>query len=247
MNNILAIECATDLCTVALSVNGKIFQRISHETRSNAKLLLPQVSELLSSSSISFKNLSAICVTVGPGSFTGIRIGLSVAQGLAYGSGLPVYTWTTLEVMAAARLLVAEAPGNNESGTKETDKLVITALDARMGEIYWSSFRGDDAHRNVIEQDPPNLTSVENFKQIVRKKQRSGEVIALGSGFKELASEFGNANIQIDADAKPEARSMIDLFALYSKSKTPARDPSLLTPLYLRNEITWKKRERRRQ
>jgi tRNA threonylcarbamoyladenosine biosynthesis protein TsaB len=211
MNNILAIECATDICTVALSVNGQTQQQLSRETRSNAKVLLPMVSELLSSSSLSFENLSAICVTTGPGSFTGIRIGLSVVQGLAYGSGLPVYTWTTLEVMAAAKLLTTKEPQKEKSG-----KTVIAALDARMGEIYWSSYGLHDSQQNVFEanffeQDPPCLCSIANFKQILHEKQRSGSVIGLGSGFNGLAGEMGNDNIHIDADAKPEARSMIDV------------------------------------
>src|SRR5690606_27639178 len=120
-------------------------------------------------------------------------------------------------------VLCDKEPGNKEPGKKDTDKLVISALDARMGEIYWSSYRSDTRQQNVVEQDPPTLSSVESFKQILQKKQQSGAVIALGSGFNELASEIGDVNIQIDAEAKPEARSMIDLFALQSETKTPVR------------------------
>lgn len=237
MNNILAIECATDICTVALSTNGTIHQRKSHESRSNAKLILPMVHDLLASSSIDFGKLSALCVTIGPGSFTGIRIGLSLVQGLSYGSQLPVYTWSTLEVMAAAKLLSNKQPG----------KELVVALDARMGEIYWASYCLDasqqvDSKQAILERDPPGLTSLENFKQIMLEKRQAASVIGLGSGFTELIGEFGESDALIDTEAKPEARTMVDLLMRYPDLKTPVRNPSLLEPLYLRNEITWKKR-----
>jgi len=233
MIKLLAIECATDACTVALINNGKISQKSSLEPRSNARVLLPMVDELLTESSLKLDTLSALSITIGPGSFTGIRIGIAVAQGLAYGARLPILTWNTLEIMAAAHFLKYQ----------QAEKTIIVALDARMGEIYWSSFGWDLDRQILIEHEAPKLSGLADFELMLRASWVQDTCIGLGSGFKEI--DFLNG--KIDKKVLPQAKTMLELYPGYKDLRPLLTDVSELRPLYLRNEITWKKRTRIRQ
>lgn len=237
MNNVLAIECATDTCTVALLAKGTIKQLSSSEARSNARVILPMVDELLARAKLTFPSVSALSVTTGPGSFTGIRIGVSLIQGLAYGGQLPVYSWSSLELMAAAYFLA------NPSVNSGVVKTVVTALDARMNEIYWASYRWDTEKQRLIDVTTPCLSSVEDFASKLQESLVIDDVTGLGSGF-NLIPELSE---KTDVNATPQAKTMLELLPHYLEIKKPLTTHSELSPMYLRNEITWKKRERIRR
>lgn len=233
MNKLLAVECATDACSVALAHNGEITQIVSSEPRSNARVLLPMIDELLVAANLPINEIAALNVTIGPGSFTGIRIGIAIVQGLAYGGRLPVYTWNTLEIIAAAWFLQANQQGRD-------GKKVVVALDARMGEIYHASYSWNVVGAQLQELQAPAIHGAQDFEQLIKVAWSNDTHIGLGSGFATL--DFPGAYIR--QEASPEARTMLQLLPTCVNSKMAVASAADLAPLYLRNEVTWKKRER---
>ena len=124
---LLAIETASEACSVALSVHGETREKFSLAPRGHAELILPWVNGLLAGAGVKIQNLDAIAFSRGPGSFTSLRIGISVAQGLAWGAGLPVVPISSLQATAQAAV-------------REGVVAAIVAMDARMQEVYCGAF-----------------------------------------------------------------------------------------------------------
>ena len=124
MPMILAIDTSNAYCSAALNCRGKIAARRSSEVRQHAAQLLPMIQELLTEQALSIADLDAVAFVSGPGSFTGLRIGAGVAQGLAFAAGLPVLPVSSLAVMAAKALQGSAA------------ERAFVGLLAREGEIY---------------------------------------------------------------------------------------------------------------
>jgi len=124
---LLAVECATNACSAALWLDGKAGpHRFLQMRRGHAETLMPMVREVMDEAACAFSDLDAIAVTTGPGAFTGIRIGLSAARGIALAANLPVIGITTLEAVAAA----------NDHG----DSYLLVALDSKRDDIYVQLF-----------------------------------------------------------------------------------------------------------
>src|SRR5271156_4431975 len=121
---VLALDAATEGCSAALFCDGEVIGRAIEAGRGHAQELLAMVEELLASGQASLSMLDGIAASIGPGAFTGVRISVAVAQGLAFGAGLGVVPVTTLEAMALQVL-------------QRDSRLAIACLDARMGEGYW--------------------------------------------------------------------------------------------------------------
>ena len=126
---ILAIETATDACSAALIIGNEVTERFEIAPRRHATLLLPFVQRLLAEANLAIGELDAIAFGRGPGSFTGLRIAAGMAQGLAFGADLPVVPVSTLAALAQGCVRECTAQG------------VLAALDARMHEVYFGSFR----------------------------------------------------------------------------------------------------------
>lgn len=125
---ILALDAATEACSVALLLDGVVQETFEVAPREHARLLLPMAQELLKQADLALTELDAIAVGRGPGAFTGIRIAMSMAQGLALGSHLPVVPVSTL---AALALRNHRLHGASKS---------LVVQDARMQEVYWAAF-----------------------------------------------------------------------------------------------------------
>lgn len=125
--NILALDTATEACSVALLTDGALIDRHALVPRHHAEHVLPMAETLLAEAGLTRTQLDGIAVGRGPGAFTGVRLAVSVAQGLAFALDLPVVTVSSLAALAM------EAP--------EDDAAVLAVIDARMGEIYAGAFR----------------------------------------------------------------------------------------------------------
>ena len=126
--NLLSIDTATEACSVALSGTGDtILERYQIKPRGHSNLVLTMTEDVLLEAGISRHDLDGIAFDSGPGSFTGIRIGLGVAQGLALALDLPLLGVSSL-------MALAEGSGVNA---------VLPAIDARMGEVYWGRLARD--------------------------------------------------------------------------------------------------------
>ena len=128
MSRILSIDTSNALCSVALSNDGEIFFSASDQPRQHARRILPMISQLLKSQQLRLKDIDAVAVVSGPGSFTGLRIGAGVAQGLAFGAGIPVIGVSALEIIAAK---AHRATGHAD--------LLVSVL-AREDEVYSAAY-----------------------------------------------------------------------------------------------------------
>ncbi|MBU3596563.1 tRNA (adenosine(37)-N6)-threonylcarbamoyltransferase complex dimerization subunit type 1 TsaB [Polynucleobacter sp. 86C-FISCH] len=134
MANILAIDTSSAWCSVALSLEGQAVQ-FRHEavTVGASQLLLPWIESLLSDAKSSLTDLDAIAVGIGPGAFTGVRLGVAAVQGLAVSQNIPVVPVCSLDAIAAQLLESAVFKSSHPQ------RLMI-AIDARMEEVYWASY-----------------------------------------------------------------------------------------------------------
>ncbi len=150
MMRLLAIETATSVHSVALLDEDRVIAEQSYETKGRrGGLLLPAVDEMLRKARVTAKELDAVAVSVGPGSFTGLRVGLATAKGLALGAGAKLVGVSTLEVLAAGY----PAP---ETAT------ICALLDAYRGEVYMALFRKTGAGLERLSDDtvlPPEKTA----------------------------------------------------------------------------------------
>jgi len=128
MTNLLAIDTATDACSLALWLDGNIIQRHSVTPRQHVRLALPLMNELLLEASIHLSQLDGLVLGAGPGSFTGLRIAAGLVQGLAFGLNLPVVPISTLRTMAQGLY--------REAGLEK----VLVTLDAGMGQVYTGEY-----------------------------------------------------------------------------------------------------------
>ena len=135
---VLAIDTATENCSAALLIDGRLSARERLCGRGHAEQILPMADELLAEAGTSLRTLSAIAFGRGPGAFTGVRLAASVAQGLAFGAGLPVVPVSDLRALAQRTL---------DTGAGVTRVLVCT--DARMREVYWGCFERNTQHLAV--------------------------------------------------------------------------------------------------
>lgn len=129
--NLLALDTATEHCSVALLCGDQAFERGVVTPRGHADLILPMVQEVMQEAGLQFADLNALAFGRGPGGFTGVRIAVSVTQGIAYAHDLPVVPVSNLA--AVAQRAASEAAANIDS--------VLVCMDARMGEVYWAVFR----------------------------------------------------------------------------------------------------------
>jgi tRNA threonylcarbamoyladenosine biosynthesis protein TsaB len=185
--------------------------------------------ELMAMGEVSWSMLDGIAASIGPGAFTGVRISVSVAQGLAFGAGLPVIPVTTLEALALQVLQTAP------------DR-AIACLDARMGEVYWGCFAAEAAHGLIAlsasRVSPPDSVTL---------PMQGGEAMrGIGRGFSaypELAARLGVEIDQQGSRALPNAREIARLGALRLASGGGI-DPAQLQPLYLRDKVAMTEAER---
>lgn len=260
MIKLLAFDAATDVCSVALDNGTQRWLRHSDTPRSHAQMLLPYIDELISESQISLNSINAIALTHGPGSFTGIRIALSIAQGLSYASNVPLIPVASLDALAYTFL-----HADNGTVLREGDRLVA-AFDARMNEVYWAAYFYINGQ--LLQIHTPSICGVDDFPKVWRAvlsehahaedlNSEQASVYALGHGWAipTLAEQAHIDGLSLDADVFPSALGVLEfVYAQMNRLSSVESDEerivslscsaSDLEPLYLRNEVTWKKRER---
>ena len=227
--NVLALDTATEACSVALLTDGGVIG-ISHEVgRGHAERILGMVDDILRQAGLTLAELDALAACVGPGSFTGVRIGVSVAQGLSFGAQRPVVPVTSLEALALEAV---------RGGARE----VLACLDARMGEVYWQCFTAD-ARRDLIGLDLPAVAPAE----AVRVPFGAG-FQGIGRGFTaypSLAERLGGMQLTAaDRMALPDARNVARLGRLRLELNEALTDPADLVPLYVRDKVALTESER---
>jgi len=223
MTTILAIETATEACSAALLTDGQLFSRFECLPQGHSGRILAMCDEVLDEAGLTLAGVDAIAFGSGPGSFTGLRIAASVAQGMATGAGCGVIAISTLAALAQST---------------DADR-VFAALDARMGEIYSGFYIRDEQgmmRRSGVERvgKPDDIHAPD-------KQDWTGA----GSGFAAWGDEIVNSGSvaisQILPDSHPEAASVARLArdAFRSGGTAPAESA---TPVYLRDNVAKKSR-----
>lgn len=225
MARILALDTSTEACSVALIDGEHIEERFVVAPREHMLRLLPMVDALLAAHQLTLAQLDAIAFGRGPGSFTGLRICLSVVQGLAFGAGLPVVPVSTLATLAQG----AGAP---------PDSLILAAIDARMDEVYWGWFHaGADGLVQAVGGE-----AVSPPEQVVMAAGAAAprSVVGVGTGFGYGERLAPGAFQQVDAAALPRARDLLAL-ALPAWQRGEAVAAEEAVPVYLRDQVAWGK------
>ena len=223
--NILAIETATDACSCALEFSGTVTTRHAVEPRRHTELLLPMIDEVLAGAGVELGALDAIAFGRGPGSFTGLRIACSVAQGLGFGADCPLVAVSTLQVVAVGM--------HRSRGTPR----VLVALDARMGEVYWGGFEW-----NGVTMVPAFEESVVSPDAVPVPHARGWA--GAGSGWaahravleERVTDRFGRPADPVDASRLPRASDML-VPARLALEAGLAVAPEDATPVYLRSRV----------
>jgi tRNA threonylcarbamoyladenosine biosynthesis protein TsaB len=231
MSLILAFDANAESCSVSLSISDlKIFTLHNDQPRSHASHLLPFAETLLHDAGISFTELDAIACSIGPGSFTGLRIALSVAQGLAFSRDLPLIPVNSLAAMSFSNAL---------SGS-----LVVPLLNARMGEVFWGLY---DVSGNPFNADYAALLDNEStFENALVAAVGDRSFLPVGKGWvdiefaKRITERFRCKEILA---IEPNSEAVVNLarIALSKGDFIAAKDADLC---YCRNSVAWNKRNR---
>lgn len=224
MTRILAIDTATEACSAALWQNGELLSRYQVAPRGHTDLILPMVAELLAEGELSLNQLDGLAFGRGPGSFTGVRITLGVAQGLAYGADLPLLGVSNLQALAQG---AHRACGGER---------VLAAIDARMGEIYVGAYRLEQGV--MVGTDEEQVLAPAQFLDSSADSDRWQ--LGVGSAFVTYAELINRVEGRCEAVPFPEARDLLPLaLELWRGGLGVAAADA--RPVYLRDKVTWQK------
>ncbi|MBA4143504.1 MAG: tRNA (adenosine(37)-N6)-threonylcarbamoyltransferase complex dimerization subunit type 1 TsaB [Nitrosospira sp.] len=220
---VLALDTSTEYCSIAL-LHGETLSREVLAEQRHSELILPMVKQALEETGLTLAKLDGIAFGAGPGSFTGLRIACGVAQGLAFGAGLPVLGICTLEALAQ------EAGGDK----------VITAIDARMSEIYHAAYMKTKEGWKTLSEPALCLPA---HAPVLAGTCWTG----CGSGFdryeQALRIRYNGSVSRVVYGLRPHARAIVQL-AAPRFTQGLGIDPADAAPLYIRNKVALKEKER---
>ncbi|AMG04970.1 tRNA (adenosine(37)-N6)-threonylcarbamoyltransferase complex dimerization subunit type 1 TsaB [Vibrio mimicus] len=223
---ILALDTATERCSVALLVGNTVYSRSEIAPRDHTKKVLPMVDEVLKEAGVTLQELDALAFGRGPGSFTGVRIGIGIAQGLAFGANLPMIGISTLAAMAQAAYRL--------QGMTH----VASAIDARMEEVYWGRYvRQEDGSWQAAEAEcviAPALLA----QTLTRDEQVWGKA---GTGW-DAYPALADLPLQVQSSEVlyPDSQDIAYL-AQFELAQGNTMSVEQASPLYLRDTVAWKK------
>jgi len=214
MAYILNIETATKNCSVSLSKDGAtiVCKEMAEQGYSHAEKLHVFIEEVLREAGLKFKDLAAIAVSQGPGSYTGLRIGVSAAKGLAFALGIPLIAVDTLAVLAAQ--------------ANVSDGFIVPMIDARRMEVYSAIF---DANLQKIREVKAEIITEDSFSEIESK------IYFVGDCLEKCKTVLVKSNfIFLDEIIYPSANEMSALsYSSYQKNDTV--DVAYFEPYYLKD------------
>lgn len=220
MANIINIETSTDVCSVALSSEGGILEhREDYQGHNHARVLSNFIKEILEYTRSRNMKIDAIAVSIGPGSYTGLRIGLSEAKGLAFGLGVPLIGVNTLKLLCVTAMFYNDIA---------EDCVMIPMIDARRMEVFSGVY---DLALNEIMPASPVILDNESYGKL---KDHQGEIVIFGNGSDKALPALSLPNIRHIKEIKPVAVDMIALSELAYR-KSDFVDLAYSTPNYLKD------------
>ena len=222
MSCILNIETSTDVCSVAISDSGQvIFNKEDHSGPNHAVKLGVYVDEALDFLDSHGLPLEAVAVSCGPGSYTGLRIGVSMAKGICYGRGVKLIAVPTLELMAVP-VLLGEHP-------EEEDALIVPMLDARRMEVYAEVL---DRALKVVRPIQADIVDADTYKEYLDQHH----VYFFGNGAAKCMETINHPHAHLVEDIEPLAKNMAPL-AEKRFAEGKFEDVAYFVPFYLKDFV----------
>ena len=227
MSCILHIETSTDICSVALSQDGACLdERTEYKGPSHAQVLPKFVEEMISFADNHAIPIDAVAVSSGPGSYTGLRIGVSTAKGICYGRNIPLITIPTLELLCTPVLLSED--------DMPDEALLCPMLDARRMEVYTATYnralqRNDEVRAEVVDKN--------SFAEQLSK----GPMYFFGNGAEKCKSTITHPNAYFIDNIRPLAHYMFPL-AERALAKRNFADTAYFEPFYLKDFVAGKQK-----
>ena len=239
---LLAVETSTQACSAALYIDGVICERFELTSNEHTRLILPMIDSLMSDAGLRPQQLDALAFGCGPGSFTGVRIATGVIQGIAFGADLPVVPVSTLAAIAQDFF---DKNDNKAMGERLKTELSIfnvafTAMDARMGEIFWGVYRrGEQGFAELIGKESVTPAADVEFPELTG--------IGAGSGWgvykQELMTRLAGRVSYCESADLPRARAIARL-GVHGFEQGRAIAVEQAMPVYLRDKVAKKESER---
>jgi len=215
LTNILALETSTDICSVSIRKGVDVFNFHESLPRQHTENLLSVISELLNESKLGFKDLDAIAVGVGPGSYTGVRLSCAIAQGIAFSHDIKGLILSSLELIAI------------EAFNKTNSSHIVGISEVNMENVYISESRLEDgdiySKFKLIKQDEFNIQDFHD------------DSLFVGPG----CSQFPELTNKLEG-ASPKAIHLLDIAEKRSRQNL-LKEPEEFLPIYLNDENSWKK------
>jgi len=221
MPNIILIETATSLCSTALVQGEEIIQyRESSEPRAHASQTAVFIKDMLDSAGLRASDCQAVCISSGPGSYTGLRVGSSSAKGLCLGAGLPLIAVGTLDILAQKAISHNLLP--------QGCKYIVPMVDARRMEVYCAIYKADGSRITEVQ---PQIINSSSFQDILQE----GPVLFIGDGAQKCNSVLDGGNAFF-AQCCPDARAML-VPALAAYKEKRFENTAYFEPFYLKQYV----------
>lgn len=219
---ILNIETSTDVSSVAVSEDGAcIFNKEDHRGANHAETLGPNVDEAMSFADSHAIPIDAVAVSCGPGSYTGLRIGVSMAKGICYGLDIPLISVSTLQLMCVPVLL--------DRDYLEDGALLCPMLDARRMEVYAGIY---DRGLNTVREVRADIVDGDTYRCFTER----GPVYFFGNGAKKCKETIGGRNARYIDKVEPLAKWMFPL-AEKKLLRGETEDVAYFEPFYLKDFV----------
>jgi len=231
---ILGIDTSSKYCNLGIIENEDIIMECSINglIKKHSSALLPAIEEMLKKISLEIRDIDGIAITIGPGSFTGLRVGLGVAKGLSYAASIPLAGVVTLDVLVC--------------NVAEISSMICPVLDARKGEVYFALYRGGNQLCKIVDYQ---CESIEKLLYRLGKVQEN--IIFLGEGTlkykNRLKDTMGSRAMFIHPTLSILKASHVALIGLEKIRNDKGDDVFSISPFYMRKseaEIAWEKKNK---
>lgn len=221
MERIILIETSTALCSAAIAENGRIISYMeSSEPKAHASQTAVFIDKMLKDNGFRLQDCSAVCVSMGPGSYTGLRVGVSTAKGLCFGAGLPLLAAGTLDTLVWQAIDGGLVP--------DGCRYIVPMIDARRMEVYTAVFSPEGKQ---LTETAPAIVTEDSFKHLLSE----GRVLFIGDGAEKCAPVTGDANA-VFIQCCPKASSMLTPAMTEYKEKR-FKDVAYFEPFYLKEFV----------
>lgn len=228
MATLLNIETSTEVCSVNISKNGKmVFEKENLKGLNHSELLTVYIEQLISENQIDFKALDAVAVNKGPGSYTGLRIGVSVAKGLCYALGIPLISVNSLDALG---IYTCQNVGQYTTDLADDDTFILCPMiDARRMEVYTALY---NLQGEQIEAVSAKIIDEKSFSSWFEKYK----ILFFGNGAVKCQETLSHPNALFNGPVKASARFMIGI-AEEKYNNNEFENVAYFEPYYLKDFI----------